>query len=362
MFFSKIKDKTQRALDKLNLPKTRDMPSDGHLSFLADEDEETATPNLEALSNSLAEARSWLETNGANDVVEQMQDGVAGFQSLIGGLFGGDTDQSDAGLEKMFNSMDEDRSGTLSETEMKAAINKVYGQSGLVVDESAFRTMMRAADTNNDGEVDLEEFKAMMRAGPEAPNPVDAIAKNEQLQDVLDSARALIAQAEAQQQQLLEDFGSSVEAVGEAVGSSAAAVGEAVGSSVDEFKSAAVAATAPKIVNPRTIVGAVGVEYKSLLPYVNSNCVCPLLPPHASSRPPSRHLPPSLSPSLPPPPSPPPSPTLPLTHSPTHPLTHSPTPHPYPLLSHCMQRTSPSRCCCAPSRRRPCTRRSSARS
>ena len=78
MVFGKIKDKTQRALDKLNLPKTRDVPSDGHLSFVSKEaeEQESSAPDLKALSSSLAEARSWLETTGAS-VDEQVQGGVS---------------------------------------------------------------------------------------------------------------------------------------------------------------------------------------------------------------------------------------------------------------------------------------------
>ena len=256
----------QKMADKLNLPKTRDQPSDGHLSFVASEAEEkkagsSSAPNLEALSNSLAEASQWLEKT-VESGEQQVQGGVAGFQALIGGLFGGNIDTSDAGLEKMFSSMDANGSGKLSEAEMKAAIMKVYGNSGLVVDEAAFKTMMRAADTNRDGKVDLEEFKVMMRAGPEvaSSSPADVISGNEQLQDVLESARALIAQAEAQQQQLFQD----------------------VGSSVDSLKSAAVAAATPKPETPRTLVGAVGVEYKALLPYVNSKCPSPRYCIHSS--------------------------------------------------------------------------------
>ena len=79
----------------------------------------------------------------------------------------------------------------------------------------------------------------------------------------------------------------------------------------------ACASPLPRLVSPHTLVGAVGVEYKALVSYVTSNCACLL-----------------------------------------HTRTRSHTSHPYPLPSHshCVQRTSPSRCCCAPSRRRPYTR------
>lgn len=89
---------------------------------------------------------------------------VAGFQSLVGGMFG-NVDKSDAGLEAMFKSMDADGSGKVSEEEMKAAILKVYGEG---LKDEILKEMMKAADTNNDGEVDLDEFKTIMRAGPDS--------------------------------------------------------------------------------------------------------------------------------------------------------------------------------------------------
>lgn len=47
---------------------------------------------------------------------------------------------------------------------MRVHIASVYG-SGL--DESITAKMLKAADTDGDGEVSLDEFKRIMRAGPE---------------------------------------------------------------------------------------------------------------------------------------------------------------------------------------------------
>ena len=49
---------------------------------------------------------------------------AAGFQSVVGGLFGDAADTSDEGLEKMFNSIDKDSSGKISDAEMKESIKK----------------------------------------------------------------------------------------------------------------------------------------------------------------------------------------------------------------------------------------------
>jgi len=106
-------------------------------------------------SNSVSEITSTVTSAG----------GAVGFQSLMGGLFGANIDKSDAGLEAMFKTMDADGSGKVSEEEMKAAITKVYGEA---LPEDTLKTMMDSADTNKDGEVDLDEFKTIMRAGPDS--------------------------------------------------------------------------------------------------------------------------------------------------------------------------------------------------
>jgi len=84
--------------------------------------------------------------------------GVGGFQQVFGAV-----DKSDRGLEKAFKAVDADSSGKISSTEMKAYISKTYGKG---FDDKKVEEMMTVADTNKDGEVDLEEFKVIMRAGP----------------------------------------------------------------------------------------------------------------------------------------------------------------------------------------------------
>ena len=90
---------------------------------------------------------------------------AAGFQSVFSDFNeSGKVDTSDAGLEKMFYSVDTDKSGKISDVEMKGAIKKLYGVN---LDEKLVDDMMKAADTNNDKEISLEEFKVIMRAKPE---------------------------------------------------------------------------------------------------------------------------------------------------------------------------------------------------
>ena len=82
-----------------------------------------------------------------------------GFQAA----FAEDIDKSDAGLEAAFVKVDTDKSGKINAEEMKAYILSVYEKA---VDDKTIGEMMRAADTNQDGEIDLAEFKIIMGAGP----------------------------------------------------------------------------------------------------------------------------------------------------------------------------------------------------
>ena len=72
-------------------------------------------------------------------------------------------DKSDAGLEKAFQAIDTDKSGKISPDELKEHIKGVYGRS---LSAKKLNSMFTEADTNGDGEVDLQEFKVIMRAAP----------------------------------------------------------------------------------------------------------------------------------------------------------------------------------------------------
>ena len=72
-------------------------------------------------------------------------------------------DRSDEALERQFASVDTDGSGAISEEELRVVIAKVYGQT---LDDEMVKGMMLAADTNQDGQLSLDEFKAIIKAGP----------------------------------------------------------------------------------------------------------------------------------------------------------------------------------------------------
>jgi Ca2+-binding EF-hand superfamily protein len=83
-----------------------------------------------------------------------------GFKSVFGGV-----DLSDKGLEDAFKSLDTDGSGRCSDAELEAYIRQVHKKK---LGPEAIATMMAEADTDKDGEVDLEEFKLIMRGAPKA--------------------------------------------------------------------------------------------------------------------------------------------------------------------------------------------------
>jgi len=78
-------------------------------------------------------------------------------------------DTSDDGLETAFKSLDSDSSGKISMQEMTAyiaSVYTVYAGSNVELDESIIKKMLAVADRSNVGEVDLKEFKTIMREGP----------------------------------------------------------------------------------------------------------------------------------------------------------------------------------------------------
>ena len=96
---------------------------------------------------------------GALEATLKTLGGKAAFQQV----FASTIDKSDAGLEKAFQQVDTNANGQISAAEMSAHIASVYG-SGL--DESITAEMLKAADTDGNGEVSLDEFKTIMRLGP----------------------------------------------------------------------------------------------------------------------------------------------------------------------------------------------------
>jgi len=100
-------------------------------------------------------------SKGALEATLKTLGGAAAFQLV----FGANIDKSDHGLEKAFKGVDTDSSGKISAKEMNAHITKVYGSE---MDSSIVEEMFKVADKDGDGEVDLDEFKAIMRAGPDS--------------------------------------------------------------------------------------------------------------------------------------------------------------------------------------------------
>ena len=74
-------------------------------------------------------------------------------------------DLSDRALEDAFKRHDADNSGAWSGAELEQYIKKVHKDK---LGPDAIKAMMAEADVDGDGEVDLEEFKRVMRGAPKA--------------------------------------------------------------------------------------------------------------------------------------------------------------------------------------------------
>ena len=88
---------------------------------------------------------------GALDATLNTLSGKAAFQQV----FASTIDKSDAGLEKAFKQVDTNTSGQISVAEMRAHIASVHGSR-----------LAAEMLTDRIGEVSLDEFKTIMRAGP----------------------------------------------------------------------------------------------------------------------------------------------------------------------------------------------------
>jgi len=108
------------------------------------------------------EAGAWSWLSGIGDVVAKLGASVAGSMALFRVFSHSGLDQSDAGLEAAFKEVDADGGGSISREELRGYVAKIYGAQTL--DEAVVDAMMSAADSDNNGEVDLEEFKVFMRA------------------------------------------------------------------------------------------------------------------------------------------------------------------------------------------------------
>ena len=70
---------------------------------------------------------------------------------------------ADEKLEKLFKDIDVDGSGEILRDEMEPVIKRMFGDD---IDASVIDEIMKAGDTDNDGDIDLEEFKVIMKAVP----------------------------------------------------------------------------------------------------------------------------------------------------------------------------------------------------
>jgi len=89
-------------------------------------------------------------------------------------------DMSDAGLEARFRAVDVDGSGAITLDEMREYVAALYGSKKRLPTTASKQaqvmlpTIMSAADSDGNSEVDLAEFKALMRTMPDTAKAVSA--------------------------------------------------------------------------------------------------------------------------------------------------------------------------------------------
>merc|ERR1712048_1278771 len=102
----------------------------------------------------------------------------------------GKTDLSDEALEALFSKIDADDSGTVSFSELTEAVRKVHGDD---IDENSVMAKMMAADTNDDGEIDIDEFKFFVRTIPAKKSMMKQAKKPQELPDEVAAAGEEVA-------------------------------------------------------------------------------------------------------------------------------------------------------------------------
>jgi len=98
------------------------------------------------------DARAMIKT------VDENGDGEIDFREFINMMKSNESDTDDE-LRRAFDIFDADNSGFIDREELKAVMAKLMGAP---LSEEELDAMMKEADTNSDGLVSFEEFKAMM--------------------------------------------------------------------------------------------------------------------------------------------------------------------------------------------------------
>ena len=83
------------------------------------------------------------------------------------------TGATDTQLEEIFHEIDDSQDGSISRDEMADAIEKLFGR----LDDEMVDKMMAVADTDGDGDVDLQEFMVIMKAGPKVLGELSKVTK-----------------------------------------------------------------------------------------------------------------------------------------------------------------------------------------
>lgn len=89
--------------------------------------------------------------------VDSDRNGTIDYNEFLTATMDKDKLTSKTNLELAFKSFDKDGSGKINLKEIKLIFNNTA-----IKDDNVFQNMISEADNNHDGEISLEEFKALM--------------------------------------------------------------------------------------------------------------------------------------------------------------------------------------------------------
>jgi len=139
------KDETQHWRDVFN---SIDANGDGHLS---------REEMVAGLAKNMSQEDAETEVEKIMQQVDTDQSGHIDYTEFLSASASMGKQFSVGLLEKAFNIIDEDGSGKIGRNELKNLLGK-----GVVADESVWTDLLRQADKDGDGEIDIKEFTELM--------------------------------------------------------------------------------------------------------------------------------------------------------------------------------------------------------